>query len=105
MSARLLACAAGCLALALSILAYQEFRLVGFPDGFVSNWDRTRKILYLLFIGASLPTSAWFVSLGWTAARRAIRARLRATAIAYAVFVALVLVADHYLRELSGRGG
>lgn len=102
---RILAYSLSCLALALSIFAYQELRFIGFPDGFVSEEDNLRKSLFALFIGVSLVASFGFMVLGWISARKDTRKILTITGISYGVFMALMVIADHDLSQRSGFGG
>ncbi len=101
---RVLTSVLGCGALGLAFLAYQESRLVGFPDGFASDYDRVRRVLLILFAGSSSVFGVWVALLGWFAARTRIGWRWRLTLAAYAAVASLAFLADHCLRGLSGRG-
>jgi hypothetical protein len=101
---RFVAYLSGCVALAISGFLLEERRFIGFPDGFVADHDRIRKALLAVSSGVSLLACVGFVSLGWVGPTR-IGKKLGVAGLVYGVFLALVLVADRHLHELSGRGG
>ena len=88
----------GLFALAASVSVYQELRLLGFPDGFLTELDRAERILGIIFIGVSFPAGLWFVFIG---------KKLWIAIVFYAVFVILLSAVDFYLRRhlMSGGGG
>jgi hypothetical protein len=101
---RLMACLSGFVALAISAFLFEERRSIGFPDGFLTDHDRSRKVLLAASAGASLLAGLGLVSLGWLGPRRSGR-KLGLASLVYGLFIALTLIADHHLREASGRGG
>lgn len=102
---RIVAYLLACIAFALSIFAYEELRLIGFPDGFLADWDQARKILLSLSIGISLLGGSWFVLLGRITAQKRIGTKLGVTGVLYAISMTILFVADFYLHQRSGRGG
>jgi len=102
---RVLAYASGVIALGLSCVVFQEFRLIGFPDGFLSDYDRLRKIVLSSSIVAGVVSSLWFVSLGWIAERKRIGLRFCLTGILFAALALSAFLIDHHLSQLSGHGG
>ena len=103
-SARIVAYLSSFAALATSILLFQERHFIGFPDGFVSEPDRARRVLLAAASGASLLAGFGFGALGWVGSSRLGR-KVGVAALVYGVLLALALVADHSLSGLSGRGG
>jgi heme A synthase len=57
---RVLAFLAGLVAFALSVYAYLERRLMGFPDGFLTELDRAERCLFDIFI----PVQVYLPALG-----------------------------------------
>ena len=104
---RVLACLMACFALASSVFVYLEVRLMGFPDGFLTELDKAEKILAYVFILINFPTSFWFGFLSWIALQQKVRTKLCITIFLYGVLVVLLFVIDSYLRKHleSGRGG
>lgn len=101
---RILACLAGCAALGMSALLFEERRMIGFPDGFVTEDDRTRKALLAASSAASLLAGLWFMFLGGAAPQRTGK-RLCVTGLAYGFLVTLAFIVDHHLLQRSGGGG
>jgi len=50
-------------ALVAAFIVYQESRIIGFPDGHVTELDHVRKTLGLVFIGISCASSLAFFAL------------------------------------------
>lgn len=85
-------------------LGYFELRLIGFPDGYVSQWDRARKVLLTGLIVTSVFVSASALFLGSRSSPAAGR-NVKIAMLIYGVFLTAVLIADGYLSSQSGRGG
>lgn len=93
-------------ALALALFGYLEVRFMGFPDGFLTELDRGRRVLWGGFAGLSLVALVWFAYLGWLAFNKNISRPLAVSAALYAGFAALAAAVDFYLRKtLNGGGG
>ena len=95
----------GCSAIILSFFVYLELSFIGFPDGYLSDWDQARQILLTIYIVISLLVGVWYIFLGWIAGRNNIGVKLRVTNLLYVAFGLLVVVADQYFSQLSGQGG
>jgi heme A synthase len=95
----------GVVAFILVIFTFKELQLVGFPDGFLSDWDRLRKIILILFIALSIPIGVWFFFLGKIATKEIISTKLYLTVILYIVIIFILFTANNHLSELSGIGG
>lgn len=104
---RILAFLMGCFALVSSVFVYQEVRLLGFPDGFLTELERAERILAYIFILTSFLTSFWFVFLSWRASQQRVVTKLCVTILLYTVLVILLFAIDFYLRKhlRSGGGG
>src|SRR5262245_48478575 len=102
--ARLLSYLAAAVAWATAALLFQARQLVGFPDGFVDEHDRTRMVLLAVSSGVSLLAGLGFVALGFFVPGRPGR-KIGVAGLAYGLFVAATFFVDRYLSGLSGRGG
>lgn len=91
-------------ALLVAALAYFELRYLGFPDGYLSDWDRARKMLLTGLVVANIGVSAGALLLGSRASPMAGR-NLKIAALIYGFFLAAALIADAFLTSQSGRGG
>lgn len=94
-----------CFALASSVFAYEEIRLLGFPDGFLTELERAERILAYVFILISFPTSFWFIFLSWRASQQRIITKLCLTILLYTVLVIILFVINFYLRQHLSSGG
>ncbi len=83
---------------------YFELQIIGFPDGYLSEWDRARKILLTGLIVTSVFVSASAIFLGSRSSVAAGR-NVKIATLIYGVFLTAVLIADSYLSSQSGRGG
>ncbi len=92
-------------ALVAAALGLFEIQYLGFPDGYLSDWDIVRKGLLTGLIGISVFMSAAALFLGWRSVSSSASTYLRIAGLLYAVFLAAVLIADSYFRGQSGRGG
>jgi hypothetical protein len=101
----------GGMILAASGLVYLQVKSMGFPDGFLTDLDRARKVLGNLFIWVSLPTSVWFGVLGWEPWRRESQKgqvslkQLGFASATYALFVITLWGIDLYLQQHLNHGG
>jgi hypothetical protein len=93
------------LALLAAALGFFELQFLGFPDGYLSDWDRARRVLLTGLIVTSVFVSAIALFLGSRLASAAAGRNLKIAALLYALFLAAVLIADGYLSSQSGRGG
>ena len=101
-----LAYLSGAIALAAAFGLYQELQFMGFPDGFLTELDRARKVLFRIFIGVSIPVALWLFTLGRLAASRQVGRLLMVSLAGYGAFIALLFITDLYLRQnLRGGGG
>lgn len=94
-----------CAAFALSLVVFQEHRMMGFWDGFSGSRDHVRKLLMLSFIAISLLSSAGFVYLGRLSKSKRIQAKLYVAGSLYAIFTVAMYFFESYFRQVSGRGG
>ena len=107
-SSRLLACSLGLAALALSLYVYEEYiRLLGFPDGHVTELGAAEKKLAAVFIALSLPLGSYLLYLGVAADPRNVGARLVIVGSLYALVLVGASVVDHLLQARldGGIGG
>ena len=96
----------GVIPLVAAFYVYYELSFMGFPDGFLTELARGRRILFRLFIGVSIPVASWFIYLGWTASRKNIGKQLAIAVIGYTIFLVSMFIVDIYLRQtLTGGGG
>jgi hypothetical protein len=102
---RVFAYASGVAVLVLAFYVFQEMRFIGFPDGFVSEYDRLRKGLLILVIAVSALAGVWLFLIGWMSGKRRIGMTLRFTYIIYVFLMLCAVIVDHYLSRCSGRGG
>ncbi|MBF2087092.1 hypothetical protein [Thermoleptolyngbya sp. C42_A2020_037] len=93
------------LVLALSGMIYLEVQGLGFPDGFLTELDRAKKLLGLIFLWVSLPIALWLGWLGWVAARQPIGRLLRSTILGYGAFLLILLGIYGYLQQTLDAGG
>lgn len=104
-SFRLFACLLGLVALALSFYAYEEYiRLLGFPDGHITELGAAEKKLAVVFITLSLPLGSHLLYLGIAADPRKVGARQVVTVILY-VLVLVGASAVHHFLETRLDGG
>jgi RsiW-degrading membrane proteinase PrsW (M82 family) len=96
---------AGLIAFALSVYAWMEFRQIGFPDGFLSEWDKARKVLLCSFTILSFLAGVWFVYFGRLSNQPKSLRKLYITAILYVILLLSTFIVDYLLMNLSGRGG
>jgi hypothetical protein len=96
----------GCITLIASALVYLELIRMGFPDGFLTEFERAERILYRLFLVVSIPTGLWFLVLGWIETPKTAKL-LTATGASYLVVVVSLLLLGVYLsgRLMGGAGG
>jgi hypothetical protein len=96
---RIFAYLAGIATLAASFLFYLEFiRMLGFPDGFITELGYAQRRLAYIFIGASVISSVYFIYLGWMASRRAIGRKLSAALFFYLLAITGISLIDYYYR-------
>lgn len=95
------------LLLVLSGWVYLEVQGLGFPDGFLTELDRAKKLLGSIFFGVSLPVALWLGWLGWVAPHQPIGDRLYRTAGVYGAFLLTLASIYAYLQQrlLDGGGG
>lgn len=101
---RVLAHLAGGAALAIAFFLFAERGYIGFPDGFIDEWQRDRKVLLAVGGGVSLLAGAGFVALGRIEPRH-IGKKLGVAILVYGLFIALTLLVDQHLSQNSGIGG
>jgi hypothetical protein len=90
----------GCVALALSFLAYAEYiHMLGFPDGFISELQSAQRRLAYIFIGISVILGLRFLYLGSIASREEISKRLFTAIFVYLISIVGVLLVDYYYRS------
>ena len=92
-------------ALAAAAFSLFELQFLGFPDGYLSDWDTARKVLLTGLIGISLFMSAVALFLGWRSATSSADRILKIVGLLYMVFLTAMLIADSYFSSQSGRGG
>jgi hypothetical protein len=103
---QVLAYSVGSITLLAALVLYQEVQFMGFPDGFLSELDRARRVMLWVMIGLSLPTALWFFALGRQAARTQVGPQLSVSLAGYGAYMALLWLIDLYLRRnLIGSGG
>lgn len=104
---RLLACLLGLAALALSLYVYEEhIRLLGFPDGHVTELGAAEKKLAVVFIALSLLIGSYSLYLGTMTDRRKTAARLVVATGLYLLLLAGAAATDYYLQsQLDGGAG
>jgi hypothetical protein len=101
----IIAFALALVAFGLAALAFFEQRLVGFPDGFISEAERATMPLATVFIWFSLATGLWFLRLGWLAARTPISRRLWVAALVYLLVATLLFAAAALIHQQLDSGG
>jgi hypothetical protein len=103
----ILAFLAGLVAFALSVYAYFERRFMGFPDGFLTELDRAERVLFDIFIWASILAGSWFFFLGWSVPREPEGKKLLVTIFFYIFFIVIFIIIDVYFHRhfVSGGGG
>lgn len=106
-SSRLLACVLGLAALAVALYVYEEYiRLLGFPDGHVTDLGTAEKTLAAVFIGLSTPLGLYLIYLGTAARQEPTKARWLVVVGLYGLVLVGALVVDRYLRShLDGGAG
>jgi hypothetical protein len=92
------------LTLALSIYAYIELRFLGFPDGFLTELERSQSFLVKIFIGINIPTSIWFSYLSFAAPPR-IHRKLGISIALYGIFGLILFAINVFLRQYLNDGG
>lgn len=92
------------IAFLVSIVGYFKLRSIGFPDGYMSEWDAARKALLTMLIGISWFVSVFSIWLGRSVSIKSFR-RLKIATAMYVPFVLAVEIIDSYFAGQSGRGG
>lgn len=92
-------------AIVSTFVAYQDMRWIGFPDGFVTEWDRIRKILLYVFMAINLPFAIAFVRFGFGRSSDDDGKKLRWAGMLWIAAVVCCVIANVVLRRYSGRGG
>lgn len=93
------------LVIALSGLIYLEVQGLGFPDKFLTELDRAKKLLGLIFLSVSLPIALWLGWLSRVAVRQPIGRLLCSTILGYGAFLLILLGIYGYLRQTLDAGG
>jgi hypothetical protein len=106
-SNRIFAYLIGCAALASTVFVYMDYvRMLGFPDGFISELGRAERKLAYVFIGIGIVSGTYFIYLGWMAARKRIGKKLLAAVFVYLVSIIILSLIDYYYRlHLMGSTG
>lgn len=104
---RLMACSLGLVALTLSLYVYEEYiRLLGFPDGHVTELGAAEKKLALVFLALSLPLGSSLLFLGTLAAPGKVKGGLAVAGGLYVLVLVGTGVVDYLLQaRLDGGGG
>jgi hypothetical protein len=102
---RIFAFLIGCFIWAISAFGYLHLRALGFPDGFLTEFDRAQKILLNGLVWISIPVGFWFIFLGTISFQQPITRKLRLTLLLYAMFVLLLVSINFYLRQHLDHGG
>jgi hypothetical protein len=96
---RILAYTTAALTLTLSTLLHHHQRLLGFPDGFLTDLDRAQKPLFTLFITLNISIALWLIFFGSIAPRQNIRKKLSLTLIIHGLIALLFLLTNLYLTQ------
>ena len=96
----------GATAVAAASLCVYEASFIGFPDGYVSDFDGVYRFLLVGFGVFSAAAGSWFGFLGLTSQRPS-RLKTVMSYATYLVIFALVLLTAHlcYLKLDHGQGG
>jgi hypothetical protein len=97
----------GVTVLALAAFVYAELRLLGFPDGHLTELDRARIPLHSVFIGLSVLCGLCSLYLAAAESGRRRHLGLRAVVPLYLVIVLATLLIDFHLGSYldGGTGG
>lgn len=83
-----------------------SLRLMGFPDGYVTELERARRLYFYVYSGLSFVMGGWFVYRGWKAARQASSKATTLSILIYGALTAAVFLLDLYARHrLDGGAG
>lgn len=86
------------IALMLPVLGYLEYiYLLGFPDGFITEYGHTGRIFYFIFVWPILALGFYFIYLGWTSTKQKTHKKLAISIFIFILYIAIIAVIDHYL--------
>ncbi|MDR3056258.1 MAG: hypothetical protein LBU53_12800 [Zoogloeaceae bacterium] len=96
--------------LAVSYFIFWEIAFTGFPDGYITDFDRVNIVLDYIFLGVSIPASLWFLllgCLGWINSGSSIRKKSYTSFILYVIFVFILVVLRFCFYHIldHGQGG
>jgi hypothetical protein len=84
-------------ALVLPFLVLLELKYVGFPDGYITEYGATLKILGSVFIVFSILYSIYFFYTAWRGFKNSNK-QLYISIILYCTLVAIFIAVNYYLR-------
>lgn len=96
---RVLAYCIAFLALGIAFYSCYEFKFIGFPDGFLSDFDRVNKILLIILISANISMALWSIFLGGLDSSPTINKMLFISIAGYLGFMVLFLFVQFCLRQ------
>ncbi|MBN1898631.1 MAG: hypothetical protein JW827_07620 [Spirochaetes bacterium] len=95
---RILAYFLGLVSLTLPVFIYQFYvKWLGFPDGYLTEFERAEKILYNIFIWPCFGFGLLFIYLGRTASRQKTNKKLVISISLFFFYIIVVIIVRYYL--------